>query len=183
MLSQNMQKAFNGQINKEMYSAYLYMAMSAHTAEVGLKGFANWLMVQFHEEMLHAMKFYEFVQSRGGSVELQAIEQPPAQWKNPLEMFEKVLEHEQFVTKSINDLVDLAREEHDHASEIFLQWYVTEQVEEEESANDIITQLKLVGDSPQGIMMLDKDLSQRMTSVPTDFSKGIEAAIKASGGA
>ncbi|MBD3241341.1 MAG: ferritin [Chitinivibrionales bacterium] len=181
MLSQKMQAALNGQVNKEMYSAYLYMAMSAHSAEVGLKGFANWLMVQYHEEMLHAMKIYEFVQARGGSVELQAIEQPPAEWKNPLDMFENVLKHEQFVTKSINDLVDLAREEHDHASDIFLQWYVTEQVEEEESANDIITQLKLTGDNPQGIMMIDKDLAQRMTTVPTDFSKGIEAAMKAAG--
>lgn len=179
MLSDKMVSALNGQINNEMYSAFLYMAMSADTADKGLKGMANWFMVQYHEEMLHAMKFYEYVQRQGARVELGALKEPPSEWKSPMEMFEAVLKHEQFITKCINDLTELAVEEKDHATQIFLQWYVTEQVEEEENDNDIIAQLKVIGDSAQGLMMLDRELGQRTTTVPTDYSKGIEAAIKA----
>ena len=183
MIGKKMEKAINGQINNEMYSAYLYMAMSAHAQSTGLKGFANWFMVQYHEEMVHAMKMYEFLQSRGGTVRLQALKEPPSAWKSPLEMFEKTLEHEQFITGCINDLVDLARAEKDHAAEVFYQWYVTEQVEEENNDNEIIAQLKLVGDSPQGLMMVDAQLAARMTTVPTEFSKGVEKQMKAAGAA
>lgn len=179
MLSDKMVSALNGQINNEMYSAFLYMAMSSHSADKGLKGMANWFMVQYHEEMLHAMKFYEYVQRQGARVKLGALNEPPSEWKSPMEMFEAVLKHEQFITKCINDLTDLAIEEKDHATQIFLQWYVTEQVEEEENDNDIIAQLKVIGDNTQGLMMLDRELGQRATAVPTDYSNGIEAAIKA----
>ena len=182
MISDKMTQALNEQVNREMYSAYLYMAMSAHCDSIGLKGFANWFMVQYHEEMLHAMKIYEYIQRQGGKVKLMAVSEPPSKWESPLEMFQKTLEHEQFITKSINDLVDLAIQEKDHASHIFLQWYVTEQVEEEENDNDILAKLNLVGGDAggrNGLFMIDKELAARMTTVPTDFSKGIEAALKA----
>ncbi len=181
MLTQRMEEALVGQVNKEMYSAYLYMAMSSYCESKGLKGFGNWFMVQYHEEMLHAMKIYEYVNRQGGRAVLKALAEPPSEFGTPLDMLKKTLEHERFITKSINELVDLAIEEKDHATQIFLQWYVTEQVEEEENDNDIIAQLELIGDSKQALLMLDKDLGARITHVPTDFSKGIESAMKAGG--
>jgi ferritin len=183
MLAKKIEKVLNGQVNNEMYSAYLYMAMSAYATSVGLKGFANWFMVQYHEEMLHAMKLYEFILKRGGKIALLDIKQPPADWKSPLDMFEKTLEHEIFITRCINDLTDLSIAEKDHATQVFLQWYVNEQVEEEENDNDIIAQLKLAKDNIQAIMMIDGQLAARMTAVPTDYSKGVEAALKAAGAA
>ena len=179
MLNHRMIDALNEQVNREMYSAYLYMAMSTRSAEMGLKGFANWFMVQYHEEMFHAMKIHEYVARQGGSVVLKAIGEPPARFDSPLDMFTRTLEHERYITGCINDLMELAIAEKDHASRIFLQWYVTEQVEEEENDNDIIAQLKLIGDNPQGLMMLDRELAGRMTTVPTDSSKGVAAAAKA----
>lgn len=178
MISEKMIKALNGQVNNEMYSAYLYMAMSTHSNHMGLKGFANWFMIQYHEEMFHAMKLYEYIARQGGRPVLNAIKEPPAQFDSAIDMFEKTLIHEQFITGCINDLMELAIAEKDHATQIFLQWYVTEQVEEEENDHDIIARLKLTNNSPQGLMMLDRDLAGRITSVPTDFSKGIEAAAK-----
>ena len=179
MLSEKTVNALNTQINREMYSAYLYMAMSNHANNIGLKGFANWFMVQFHEEMLHAMKIYEYVQRQGGKVQLAAIGAPPAEFASPMDMFTKTLTHERFITQSINDLMEIAISEKDHATQIFLQWYVSEQVEEEENDNDIIAQLKLIGDNPQGLMMLDRELAARTTTVPTDFSKGVASAMAA----
>ena len=181
MISDKMAQALNTQVNREMYSAYLYMAMSAHANQTGLKGFANWFMVQYHEEMLHAMKMYEYILRQGAGVKLGAIEEPPATFDSPLDMFTKTLAHEQYITRSINDLMELAIAEKDHASQIFLEWYVTEQVEEEENDNDIIAQLKWIKDNPQGLMMLDRELAGRATTVPTDFSKGVEAAAAAAG--
>lgn len=181
MISEKMTRALNEQVNREMYSAYLYMSMSAHCSQAGLKGFANWFMVQYHEEMLHAMKLYEYLQRQGARVDLDAIQAPPTAFESPMDMFTQTLAHEQFITRSINDLMELAMAEKDHASQIFLEWYVTEQVEEEENDNDIIAQLKLIGDNPQGLMMLDRELAGRATTVPTDFSKGIESAMAASG--
>jgi ferritin len=178
MISKKMEQALNEQINNEMYSAYLYMAMAADCAYKGLKGFANWFMVQYHEEMLHAMKLYEYVIKMGGKVKLQSIKEPPSEFESPMDMFQKTLKHEQFITKCINDLVDLAKQEKDHATEVFLQWYVSEQTEEEENDNDIITQLKLIGTDTAALYLLDKEKATRMVTVPTDFSKGIEAAIK-----
>ena len=179
MISEKMSQALNEQVNREMYSAYLYMSMSAHCSNIGLKGFANWFMVQYHEEMLHAMKIYEYILRQGMLVKLDAIQAPPAAFESPLDMFTQTLAHEQFITRSINDLRELAIEEKDHATQIFLDWYVTEQVEEEENDNDIIAQLKLIKDNPQGLMMLDRELAGRMTTVPTDFSKGVAAAAGA----
>jgi len=179
MLHEKMTEALNTQVNKEMYSAYLYMAMSNHSAQVGLKGFANWFMVQCHEEMFHAMKLYEYIQRQGESVKLEAIEAPPATFTSALDMFTQTLAHEQYITKSINDLMELAIEYKDHASQIFLEWYVTEQVEEEENDNDIIQQLKLIGDNPHALLMLDRELAARITTVPVEYSKGVAAAEKA----
>ena len=178
MLSKKMTKAINDQMNREIYSAYLYMSMSSFSSYIGLKGFANWFMVQYHEEMYHAMKMYEYIQRQGECAKLQPMDKLPTEWDSPLEMFEKTLEHEQKVTKWINELMDLAIEEKDHASQIFLQWYVTEQLEEEENDNDIIVKLKLIKSNAQGLMMLDQELSQRVANVPLDYSKGLAAAAE-----
>ncbi|MGP8331158.1 MAG: ferritin [Methanosarcinaceae archaeon] len=162
MLSKNMTDALNDQLNKEIYSAYLYMSMSAYSSYSGLKGFANWFMVQYHEEMDHAMKIYNYIDSQGKPVKLVAIIQPPTEFESPLDMFNKTLKHEQFVTKSINDLVDLAISEKDHATNIFLQWFVTEQIEEEGNDNEIISRLKIVGEDGNGLLIVDKELSTRV---------------------
>ncbi len=161
MLSKKMEKALNEQINKEMYSAYLYMAMSADTTYRGLDGFANWFMVQYHEEMEHATRIYNYINEQGGKVELQGIDQPPTKFKDPVDMFKKTLEHEQFITKSIHELVDLAKKENDYATEIFLQWFVTEQIEEEANDNEIIGKLEIVGNKGNGLYMIDRELAQR----------------------
>ena len=165
MLSEKMEEALNEQINKEMYSAYLYMAMSAHSKHIGLDGFANWFMVQYQEEMTHAMKIYDYINEQGGKVKLKAIKEPPSEFESPLDMFEKTLEHEKFITKSINELMDLAIKENDHATQIFLHWFVTEQIEEEANDNEIIAKLKLVGDG-NGLFMLDKELAARIFTPP-----------------
>ncbi|MGC9443905.1 MAG: ferritin [Candidatus Methanospirareceae archaeon] len=166
MITERMEAALNAQINKEIYSAYLYLSMSAYSTYTGLKGFANWFMVQYQEEMTHAMKIYQYVNEQGGRVTLRAIEQPPTEWQSPMDMFEKTLAHEQFVTKSINELVDLALAEKDHATQIFLQWFVTEQIEEEGNDNEIITKLKLIGEDGKGLLMVDKELELRAFTPP-----------------
>ena len=161
-----MQKALNAQVNAELYSAYLYLSMSAQFGSKNLPGFANWMRVQCQEEMVHAMKFYDFIIERGGQVVLQAIEGPPTEWETPLAAFEAAYKHEQHVTSLINKLVDLAASESDHATHIFLQWFVTEQVEEEANADAVVQQLKLVGDSVQGLFMVDRELAQRVFTPP-----------------
>ena len=166
MLSKKIEKALNEQLNKEMYSAYLYMSMSAHSTSIGLSGFANWFMVQYHEEMEHAMKIYNYINEQGGKVKLMAIDEPPSVFKGPMDMFQKTLKHEQFITKSINDLMDLAIKEKDHATQIFLQWFVTEQIEEEGNDNEIIDKLKLAGDKGNGLFMIDKELGARVYIPP-----------------
>jgi ferritin len=168
MLSKKMEEALNEQINKEMYSAYLYMSMSAHSTNAGLLGFANWFMVQYKEEMEHAMKIYDYVNNQGGRVKLKTIEEPLSTFKDAMDMFQKTLKHEQFITKSINELVDLAFKERDHATQIFLQWFVTEQIEEEGNDNDIIAKLKLAGDEGNGLFMIDKELSARVYVSPSE---------------
>jgi len=162
MLSEKMVDALNRQINNEIYSAYLYMSMSAYSAYIGLKGFSNWFMVQYREEMVHAMKIYDYINEQGAQVKLMAIKEPPASFSSPLDMFEKTLEHEKFITESINELVDLAASEKDHATEIFLHWFVTEQVEEEANDMEIITKLKLIGEQGSGLFMIDKELAARV---------------------
>lgn len=179
MIKAEMAAALNEQVNREMYSAYLYMSMSGHAAKIGLKGFANWFMVQYHEEMFHAMKLYEYIQRQGEDVQLKAIAEPPSTFESTLDMFTQTLTHEQYITQSINDLMDLAVSLKDHATQIFLEWYVTEQIEEEENDNDIILQLKIIGDNPHALLMLDRELTARTVNVPTDYSKGVEAAADA----
>ena len=167
MINKKMEKSFNAQLNAEYYSSYLYLSMAAYFASIDLPGFANWMRIQVQEEEFHALKFYDYIIERGGKVTLQAIEAPPTDWRSPLDAFEATLTHEQKVTGLINDLVYLARDEKDNASEIFLQWYVSEQVEEEDSVNAVLGQLKLVKDSPQALYMLDKELVQRVFTPPT----------------
>ena len=168
MLKEQMLTAFNKQINAEMYSAYLYLSMEAYFQSINLTGFANWMRVQTQEEMMHAMKFYDFVFERGGKVELEAIDKPPMIWDSPLAAMKEVLKHEKHVTSLINDLVDLAIKEKDHASNIFLQWFVTEQVEEEASADAVIQRLKLVKADGSGLFMIDTELGQRVFTMPAD---------------
>jgi len=166
MIDQRMQEALNKQINAEIYSAYLYLSMSAHFQSVNLAGFANWMRVQWQEELAHALKFYDYVNERGGRVVLQAVEAPPSAWDSPLALFEHVYQHEQKVTGMINKLVDLAVEIRDHATNNVLQWFVAEQVEEEASADEVVQKLKLVGDDPSALFMIDRELAQRVFVAP-----------------
>jgi ferritin len=161
MLSDRMQKALNGQLNAEIYSSYLYLSMNAYFKSANLDGFANWMNAQAQEELMHAMKFYDFIHQRGGRVLLTAIDTPPTDWDSPLSVFEDTLQHEQKVTGFINELVEIAMEERDHATQIFLQWFVTEQVEEEENVGSVLEQLKLLGDARQGLFMMDRELASR----------------------
>jgi len=165
MLNQRIQDAFNRQLNAELFSAYLYLSMSAYFESIGLKGMASWMRVQAQEEMQHAMKFYGFINDRGGRVDLVRIETPQGEWGSPLAVFETTCEHEAKVTGLINDLVDLTIKEKDHAANAFLQWFVTEQVEEEASAKEVADKLKLAGDNPGVLFMIDQELGQR-TFVP-----------------
>ena len=166
MLSKKMEKAINKQITAEMYSSYLYLSMCAYFEAISLSGLANWMRQQTQEEMFHAMKMYDYVNERGGRVILQAIAQPPSDWTSTTDVFENVLAHEQKVTGLINDLVNLALEERDHATNIFLQWFVSEQVEEEAAAGAIVDKLKLIKDDANGLFMLDRELGLRQFTWP-----------------
>jgi len=168
MISKKMEDAFNDQIAAEYYSAYLYLSMSAYFESVDLPGFANWMRVQYQEETSHAEKIFDYVHERDGRVTVKAFDAPPAEWKSTLEVLEETYKHEQKVTGMINDLTELAISEKDHASQIFLQWFVNEQVEEEASAKAIIQQLKLVDDSRAGLYQLDRELGQRTFTPPAD---------------
>ncbi|MCL2789382.1 MAG: ferritin [Desulfobulbus sp.] len=161
-MQKKMLKALNGQINAEMYSSYLYLAMEAYFQSISLKGFATWMRVQAQEELMHAMKFYDFTNERGGKVTLEAIAKPETAWTSPLAVFEAVLKHERHVTSLINDLIDLAISEKDHATNNFLQWFISEQVEEEASAGEIVEKLKLIKDNPSGLFMVDAELNKRV---------------------
>jgi ferritin len=166
MINEKIQEAINEQIKWELYSAYLYLSMSGQFASDNLPGFANWMRVQAQEEVAHAMKFYDFINERGGRIELRAVDGPPKTWDSPLAMFQEAYSHEQIVTGRINDLMDLAREIRDHASEIFLQWFVSEQVEEEASADEVVQELKRVQDNSGALFMLDRELGQRVFTPP-----------------
>jgi ferritin len=161
MLGKTLQDAMNEQIKNELYSAYLYLSMSAYCEAANLPGFAHWMRMQAEEEVSHAMKFYQFIHERGGRVVLQAIDQPPVEFQSPLNAFEQTLEHEQKVTAMIHDLYTLAAQEKDYASQAFLQWFVTEQVEEEDSATQIVETLKMIGDKGHALLMLDRELGRR----------------------
>lgn len=166
MISEKMQDALNEQVNKEFYSAYMYLAMSAYCNNIGLPGFSHWMRMQYEEENLHVTKMYDYILDQGGAVHLQTIEEPAKEYGAPVDIFQKTLEHEQYVTGLIHKLMDLAVEERDYATQTFLQWYVTEQVEEESNVNDILAPLRMVGDDKGGLMMLDQKLMQRMTPTP-----------------
>jgi ferritin len=166
MLDKKMEKAINKQINAELYSSYLYLSMAAYCESKGLPGFANWFRVQTQEELVHAMKLFDYVNERSGRVTLDAIEAPPSQWKSPLDVFTATLKHEQKVTALIGGLVDLARKIPDHPTESILQWFVTEQVEEESSAEKIRAKVELVGDKGHGIYMIDRELATRVFTPP-----------------
>jgi ferritin len=165
MVNERIQEAFNKQINAELFSSYLYLSMAAYFESVSLQGFSNWMRCQAQEELVHAMKFYNFICERGGRVALATIEGPPAGWKSPLDAFQEAYKHEQKVTGLINGLVDLAIREKDHASNAFLQWFVTEQVEEESSADQVVQQLKLAGEGG-GLFMIDRELAARVFTMP-----------------
>jgi ferritin len=169
MLSPKITDALNGQINAEIYSAYLYMSMATWFEEKQLPGFANWMRVQVKEEMTHALRFHNFVNDRGARVTLSAIDGPPTDWDSPLAVFEATLKHEQKVTGLINDLMALAVAEKDFASQGMLQWFVDEQVEEEANATDLVGKLTLMQDAPGGLFMLDKDLAARVFTPPVDM--------------
>ncbi|HRY83859.1 MAG TPA: ferritin [Candidatus Cloacimonadota bacterium] len=162
MISKQLNKAINEQINKEVYSEYLYLAMSGWFTAQNLDGFANWMMVQAKEEHDHAMKFFNYVLERGGEIELMALAKPDKTFKNPLNAFKMALAHENFITKSINELMDLAIKEKDHAAKSFLQWYVDEQVEEESNADKLVKQLGMIKDNVHALLMLDRELAARV---------------------
>jgi ferritin len=161
MISQKIQEAINTQINREQYSAQLYVAMSAHCEAKSFRGFGHWLRVQAQEETLHAMKLVSFLLDRGGRLELKAIAAPPKEFGTITEVFGKILEHEREITGTINALFELSRAEKDYPSEITLQWYVTEQVEEEANVGQILDQLRAVGEQGGGIWYLDSKMGKR----------------------
>ena len=161
MISNRLEKELNKQMNAELYSAYLYLSMSAFLSEKNLNGFSHWMMLQFEEEQSHAMKLFQYILDRGGKINLEKIEKPKTVWKDIIDVFENVLEHEQKVTGLINELVNLAMEEKDHATVVLLQWYVSEQVEEESSVSDILDQLKLIEGKGSGLFMLDREAKDR----------------------
>ena len=166
MISKKMEKALNEQVNAELYSAYLYLSMEAYFKSLNLNGFATWMRVQTQEEVAHAMKIYGFIDERGGRIALKAIEGPQTKWDSPLAVFKDIYKHEQKVTSLINNLVNLAIEEKDHATNTFLQWFVNEQVEEEASADQVVQQLKMMEKAPGGMFMLDRGLGLRVFTPP-----------------
>lgn len=161
MFSQVVQEKMNQQIMHEMYSAYMYLSMSAHCESANLPGFARWLRMQAEEEMEHAMKFYDFIHERNGKVTLFAIDQPPAEFGKPVEIFEQVYGHEQKVTGLINSIYEVSLKENDYPSQIFLHWFIEEQVEEESNSAQILETLKMIGDSANGLFMLDRQIGKR----------------------
>ena len=160
-ITKTVQDAINEQINKEMYSAYLYLSMAVHFETQNLGGFAHWMRLQSNEELSHAMKFFEYVHERGGRVELKAIAQPRSEWKSSLALFEQVLEHEQFVTASIYKLYEVSLKESDYPTQGMLQWFIKEQVEEEKNASEIVEKLKLIDAHGTAVLMLDHELGKR----------------------
>ena len=161
MLNKKVQDAINEQIKNELYSAYLYLSIAAYSEASNLPGLAHWMRLQSQEEVEHAMKFFDFINDRGGRVVLQAIDQPPTEFESPLAIFEQTLEHERKVTAMINQLYELALRENDYPSQVLLQWFIEEQVEEEKNAEQILQTLKMIGDKPQGLVMVDRELGRR----------------------
>jgi ferritin len=171
MISQKMADAVNAQINKEMYSAYLYMSMSAQCSEMNLGGFAKWFMIQYHEEMFHAMKFYGYLLDQNARPRLAAIQEPPVKFAGVKDMFEKTYEHEKGVTQSIRNLMEISVAEKDYATQNQLKWYIDEQVEEEKNDVDMLAKIEMAGSNPAMLMMLDGLVGNRTLGVESDFSK------------
>ncbi len=171
MISKKMEKALNDQINEEFYSSYLYLSMEAYFEARNLKGFANWMHVQYLEEMEHGMKIYNYLNERGGTVKLGAIAEPAHTWKSPMDVFEQTLKHEKHITERINYLVNLAEKEKDRSAFNFLQWYIDEQVEEEGNDEEIIANLKFIGEDGRGLLMLDRELAQRVYTPPVQSNE------------
>ena len=166
MINEKMEKALNAQVNAEMFSANLYLSMSMFFRDMELEGCANWMQVQYEEEMSHAHKLINYIDMRGGRVVIGAIDAPDNRWDSVQDIFQATYEHEQKVTGLINDLVILALDEKDAASSSFLQWYVDEQVEEESNVKSILAKMKMVADSPSGLFMIDQDLAKRVFVPP-----------------
>lgn len=162
MISQKIQKALNQQLNEEFYSSYFYLSMSAYFESKDLQGFAQWFRLQADEEYAHAMKIFDYVYQIGGEVKLMKIDGPKTNWKSFLEVFQDTFKHEQKVTKSINDLLELSYTEKDHATVNFLQWFVSEQVEEEATAQQNVKKMEMIGDDKAGLFMIDKELGGRV---------------------
>lgn len=161
MIKEKILKVLNKQINEELYSSYLYLSMSTYFSSLNFDGFAKWMRMQSAEEYGHGMKIYDYVLQRNGKVVLTKIETPKAVWKSPLEVFQETLKHEQHISASINNIVNLAIQEKDHATSQFFQWFIGEQVEEEANASNILEKMKMVGDNKSGLFMLDREFGQR----------------------
>ncbi len=166
MIKEQMEKALNNQIQEEMFSGYLYLAMSADFAAKNFEGFATWMYVQALEEFTHAQRFYNHILERGGTIELKELKKPQQSWEKPVDAFAAAYEHEQHITSCIHKLYKLSREIDDYESETMLQWFIDEQVEEEDNASTILEKLKLIGDNGQGLLMMDKELGVRMFTPP-----------------
>jgi ferritin len=171
MLKEKMLNALNEQINAEQYSSLLYLSMSAYLNDKGLPGFANWMYVQYQEELSHANKFFNYVVERGEKVEVRAIKQMPTDWDGIIDVFKATLEHEQMVTGLINNLMDVALECNDHAAQSFLRWFVDEQVEEEANVQEILDTLQLINGQGNGIFLLDREMRQRIFVDDTQAAK------------
>ncbi len=161
MIKNTVQEALNAQLAREMYSSNLYLAMAGYFQSINLKGFAHWMRLQAQEETDHAMKFFDYLLDRGGQVKISKIDEPPSNWDNPLIAMESALQHEQFISENINELANLAIKEGDHGTHIFLQWFITEQIEEESNVNEIVEKLKLIGDWQGGLLLIDNELGKR----------------------
>lgn len=166
MLNVKLQDALNKQINAEFFSAYMYLSMSAHFSAVNLNGMAGWMREQAREELTHATKMYDYVHARGGTVTLTTIEAPQQKWNSPLDVFQHAYGHEQQVTAMINNLVDLAIVEKDHASHNMLQWYISEQVEEEETFSEVLEKIRMVNNDASGLLMINKEMALRQFTPP-----------------
>jgi ferritin len=175
MIGQRMQDEMNEQIMHETASAYLYFSMAADFHAKGFDGMAQWMKAQAQEEIGHALRFFNHINNRGGRVELLAIEKPQVEWDSPLAAFKAALNHEEFITGKINELVKVAREENDNAAGITLQWFVNEQVEEEDSVSKVVSMLELIGDSGHGLLMADRELGQRIAGPLTTSEADAEA--------
>ena len=168
MLSKKLEAALNKQINEEYYSSYIYLAMAAYLEDANLDGCAHWMRMQAAEEHQHAMKIFDYMIERGARVELFEVKAPPKEWDSPRHVFEASLEHEQYMTANINKLADLCIAEKDHATNNLMQWYVSEQVEEESSVDDILKKLDLMGDTGTGLFLMDRELKNRPAPTPID---------------